>query len=222
MKRTAFLGTLAMALMVGLTASLQAAYAAEVAPSPSPTPIPADAKWVAFFKPYWSLGLKAGAALPLGELSTYNGSGGLGGADLLYQGTRQVGTDFFFLYSTQPYKVGGGATPLNNTGIGVRLLYEVMRVEALNAWVGAGGGYFLTQRTRQVLVEPVTTPPSYQAAGQNSGGFGLVFCFGTSYMMTRTLALTLDVSLANVALAGGTADNIALGLPSIGLRYDFL
>lgn len=219
MKRVVFLGTLSLIFLVGLIASLPAA---DVTPSSSPTPIPTDAKWVAFFKPYWSLGLKGGAAVPLGELSTYNGSGGLGGADILYQGTRQIGTDFFFLYSTQPYKLGGGATPLNNTGIGVRLLYEVMHVEALNAWVGAGGGYFLTQRTRQVLVEPVTTPPTYKAADQNSGGLGLVFCFGTSYRMTRSLALTLDVSVANVALAGGTADNIALGLPSIGLRYDFL
>lgn len=190
-------------------------------PSPTPTPIPADAKWFAFHKPYWSLGLKGGAALPLGELSTYNGTGGYGAVDVIYQGTRELGTDFFVSYSTQPYKVGGGASNLNNIGFGVKLLYQVMQVEALNAWVGAGAGYYLTQRTRQVLKQPVVSPPQYTAEAQNTGGLGLGFCFGTSYLMTENLALTLDLNLVNVSLAGGTADSITLGHPALGFRYDF-
>jgi hypothetical protein len=181
----------------------------------------ADAKWFAFHKPYWALGIKGGAALPLGELATYNGAGGSFGATLTYQGTREVGTDFFVTYSTQPYKLGGGATPLNNVGLGVRLAYELMRVEALSAWVGAGGGYYMTQRTRQVLKQPVSTPVQYEAQAQDSSGLGLSFSFGASYLMTRALALTLDVSLLNIALAGGTADSIMIGMPSAGLRYDF-
>lgn len=197
-----------------------AAGAAWGAPAQAPRP-GKPVKWFALHKPYWSLGLKGGASLPLGELALYNGAGGSFGASLIYQGTRQVGTDFFVTYSSQPYKLGGGATPLNNTGVGVRLIYEVMRVEALNAWVGAGGGYYFTQRTRQVLKQPLTTPLQYAAEAQVAGGLGLAFGFGSSYRVTSALAVTLDVNLLNIALAGGTADSIALGIPSLGLRYDF-
>jgi hypothetical protein len=180
-----------------------------------------DAKWFAFYKPRWSVDLKGGGALPLGDLATYNSTGSSVGADLIYQGTRSVGTDLFISYSSQPYKLGGGASPLNNLGFGLKLLYEVMRVEDLNAWIGAGAGYYLTQRTRQVLVTPVTTPVQYTADSQSTGGLGLLFCFGTSYNMSRHVAITLDVSLVNIALSGGTADSITLGLPTAGLRYDF-
>lgn len=186
-----------------------------------PAGVPADAKWFAMYKPYWSVGLKGGAALPLGDLATYNGSGSSFGADVIYQGNRTVGTDFFVSYSSQPYKLGGGASPLNNLGFGIKLLYEVMHVEALNAWVGAGAGYYLTQRTRQVLVQPVTTPVQYTAETQSTSGLGLLFCFGTSYLMTRSLALTVDVNVVNVALSGGTADSVTVGMPAGGLRYDF-
>lgn len=213
--------TLLIALLA-LAGSLSAASPYDQpTPEPTPTPIPADSKWFAFHKPYWSLGMKGGGALPLGELSTYNGTGPFGGVDLIYQGTRDLGTNFFFSYSSQPYKLGGGATPLNNIGLGVRLLYQVMQVEALNAWIGAGGGYYITQRTRQVLVQPVTTPVKYAAEQQNTGGLGLSFCFGTSYLITDNLAFTIDLSVVNIALAGGTADSVSIGTPALGLRYDF-
>lgn len=182
---------------------------------------PADAKWFAFYKPYWSLGIKGGAALPLGDLATFNGSGSSFGADVIYQGTRTVGTDLFVSYASQPYKLGGGASPLNTLGFGIKVIYEVMHVEALNAFIGAGAGYYSVQRTKQVLVQPVTTPVQYTAESQSTGGLGLLFCFGSSYLMTRSLAITVDVNVANIALAGGTADSITIALPSAGLRYDF-
>jgi hypothetical protein len=191
------------------------------APVATPTPVPADTQWFAFHKPYWSLGLKGGGALPLGNLSTYNGTGPSAGLDLIYQGTRKLGTDFFALYSTQPYKLGGGASPLNNLALGLKLLYEVTQVEALNAWVGAGAAYVLTQRTQQVLRQPVTTPVQYDPTVQNTGGLGLLFCFGSSFLMTDHVALTMELNVINVALAGGTGDSVLLGLPQAGLRYDF-
>jgi hypothetical protein len=186
-----------------------------------PVDEPADAKWFALYKPYWSLGIKGGAALPLGDLATYNGSGSNFGADVIYQGTRTVGTDLFFSYSSQPYKLGGGASPLNAMGFGAKLIYEAMHVEALNAFIGAGAGYFLVQRTKQVLVQPVTTPVQYTSEGQSTGGLGLLFCFGSSYLMTRSIAITVDVNVASIALSGGTADSIGIAMPSAGLRYDF-
>jgi hypothetical protein len=186
-----------------------------------PADEPADAKWFAMYKPYWSLGLKGGAALPLGDLATYNGTGSSFGADIIYQGTRTVGTDLFFSYASQPYKLGGGASPLNSMGFGAKLIYEAMHVEALNAFIGAGAGYFLVQRTKQVLVQPVTTPVQYTSEGQSTGGLGLLFCFGSSYLVTRSIAVTIDVNVASIALSGGTADSIGIAMPSAGLRYDF-
>jgi hypothetical protein len=208
-------------LSAGAAAKAEAGYQLYAAPTPTATPVPDDTKWFAFHKPYWSLGLKGGASQPLGDLAAYNGGGPSYGVDIIYQGTRTLGTDFFFLYSSQPYKVGGGATPFNNMQLGLRLLYEVSRVEALNAWVGAGAAYVLTQRTRQVLRQPVTDPPAYDAEAQNTGGMGLVFCVGASYLFGDAWAITGDCTISNIALAGGTADNIMLALPTLGLRYDF-
>lgn len=205
------------ALTAAGAARAEAGYQLYEAPTPVATPVPDDTKWFAFHKPYWSFGIKGGGSLPLGDLAAYNGGGSAYGADIIYQGTRTVGTDFFFLSSSQPYKNSAAVTNFNNLMLGVRILYEVSRVEALNAWVGGGAAYVLTQRNRQTGALPSTL----NIEMENTNGIGLVFCAGASYLFTDSWAITGDCTVASVALAQGTADNIMLALPTLGLRYDF-
>lgn len=197
-----------------------AALVAGALPAASAKPEP-EPRRLALHHPYWSAGLRLGGAMPLGDLAIYNGAGPSAGLDLAYQGTAEVATAFYLAYSTQPYKLGGQATPLNTLGLGVRLMYELTRVEAVNAWVGAGGGYYLVQRTRQNLKQPVVIPLQYEAGAESTGGLGLGLWAGSAYQWSPSLALTLELGLVSIGLAGGTADTVTLGLPALGLRYDF-
>ena len=198
-------------------------YKPYVAPAPAPTPNDASVKTttVSFYKPRWGLGLQGGGAVPLGDLTLYNTSGGAGSFSLLYLPTETITVDVFASYSTQPYKFGGGASALNMMGGGMKLEFELMRVEALSAFAGAGAGYLAVQRTQQVMVGSLAGLPVYAATTQNTGGIALLFCFGIGYDFSSHWGLLLDLNVINVSLGGGTSDSLMIAQPNVGLKYTF-
>lgn len=206
-------------------------YKAYVAPTPAPTPADPSVKVakLSFYKPRWGLSLKGGGAVPLGDLTLYNTSGPAAGLSLLYLPTESMTVDLFTHYSSQGYKFGGGASALTIAGGGIKLAWEIMRVEALSAFAGAGAGYMAVQRTQQVPVTDSLGVQLKDAGGnlvwspttQSTGGIALLFCFGIGYDFNRHWGLVLDLNVMNLSLGGGTSDSLMIAQPAIGLKALF-
>jgi hypothetical protein len=201
----------------------ESVYKPYVAPTPAPTPVDPSVKvaTLSFYKPRWGLSLQGGGAIPLGDLTLYNTSGPAGGFSVLYLPTESMTFGVFAHYSSQGYKLGGGASPLNMMGGGLKLNFEIMRVEALSAFVGAGAGYYAVQRTQQVMVGSSAGVPLYSPASQSTGGIALIFGFGIGYDFNRHWGLVLDLNVENLSLGGGTSDSLMIAQPNIGLKYIF-
>jgi hypothetical protein len=190
-----------------------------------PTPLPfverkGPSSLVRLVDPSWGYAAKLGAVVPLGELAQFNQSGPSLALDLFYHFNADVSVDTFLSYSTQGYKLGGGAQPLSNTGLGVKLLYNLDQIETVTWYGGGGVGLYYDQRTKQI-VRPVTSnaPPIYDPAPDSSFGLGILGVLGGRYQDPAGWGLIVELNLNIINLAGGTSDSLLLAQPLIGYYH---
>ncbi len=217
------------AATTGAPAAVATTFSAETAvpteaPTPVPTPtvppeLPGRSKSVQLLDPAWAVVLKAGGVLPLGDLAQYNQSGPVAGLDALYHANADYSVDIFASYSSQGYKLGGGQ-PLTNIGLGAKLLYNLATIDGITWYAGGGLAAYYTQRTTQVLRQPVlNNTPVFDPTNESTAGFGLVGTLGGRYEFESRWGLLLELNIANINLAGGTSDNLLLAQPVLGLSY---
>jgi hypothetical protein len=198
---------------------------ATAAPTPRPTPTPlADLKGpsslVRLADPSWGWAFKAGGVVPLGDLAQFNQPGPAGALDLYYHLSADVSVDGFLGYSTQGYKLGGGAQPLSNTGLGAKLLYNLSLVDDVTWYAGGGVGLYYNQRTKQI-VRPVVSnaPPIYDPVPDSSLGLGILGVMGGRYANSAGWGIVVELNVVNINLAGGTSDSLLLAQPMLGYYH---
>jgi hypothetical protein len=183
----------------------------------------ADAPHVSLLaQPRWSTELKAGAALPLGNLSSYAQPGPVLSLDGIYQASSDFDLDVFLTYSSQAYSVAWGAQALNNLGLGLKLLYHLGEQNGVRWYAGAGLAAYDDQRSLEVVHQPVIGGvATYDPSPSSSVGLGVLGTLGGRYAFNPHLSLAAELNLVSISLAGGTADNLLLAEPLLGLNYLF-
>ena len=197
---------------------------------PTATPTPRGAKpkksdgtVVSLHKPSFSVALKGGLSLPMGESADFNEGGGGGQIDIYFHGASNLSVDAFFNYSSTPYKSGAVPDPLTAMGGGVRAIYHPLKMKQMTPNIGAGLGYFSIGRAIQVQTgtEPLTGLPIFGTSTESVGGIGFTAIIGATYHVTPKLGITVDINVYSVSLEGGTSDAILYGLAAAGVQYYF-
>jgi hypothetical protein len=173
-------------------------------------------------KPRWSTELKAGVALPLGNLSSYAQPGPVLSLDGLYQASSDFDLDVFLAGSSQAYSVAWGAQALNNLGLGLKLLYHLGEQNGVRWYAGAGLAAYYDQRSLEVVHQPVVGGvATYDPTPNSSFGLGVLGTLGGRYAFNPHLSLSAELNIISISLAGGTADTLLLAEPLAGLNYLF-
>jgi hypothetical protein len=215
------------AASLSATAALPLSPVAAVAATPLRTPTPAafvpmpgPESHVSLVDPSWAVAVKAGGALPLGDLATFNESGPGADLDLYYRADASFRVDVFANYFDLAYRQGGGDQPLSAAGLGVKLLYDLGDVQGVIWYLGGGMGGYDVQRTQQVLQVPVlNNTPAYTPTPNSSVGLGILGVLGGSYDFGNGWGMMVEINVLNINLAGGTSGNMLLAQPVIGLSY---
>ena len=101
--------------------------------------------------------------------------------------------------------------------------YAVYRNDQMTLGVNAGMGYGSIQRTAHTVVkiDHLQDQVTWQLSGSQQSA--LLLCGGiqVTYAIVPSLQLVMALDYVAVDLGGGTSDSPQLGLPSIGLQYDF-
>lgn len=193
-------------------------------PAPSPSPVAADSAvaHAGFYVPSWSAALHVAGAMPLGDLSTYNGLGFGVQVDAIYHAAPGVGVLLFAvtsqLPSIDPMADGqnlyvGGSVPTGLLGLGLKGAYTLYQADQMRLIVDAGLGYGSLSRTHRTV--------TWQADTQTQSA--LLLCGGVevTYQIVPALDLVMAMDFVAADLAGGTGDMPQIGLPSVGVQYDF-
>lgn len=209
----------------GTSPSAEAVVTAAPTPVPTPTakpfvPMKGPEKGIKVVAARWAMAVKLGAAVPMGDLGLYNNTGPAANLDLYYHADESISIDTFASYSRQSYKAGD-TQPLDNIGLGVKMLYNFTNLSGVIWYAGAGLAGYYDQRTKQVIADVVNDKAIFAPTYDSSAGLGVLGVFGARYEYENGLGLILEMNVANINLAGGTSDSILLGQPLLGLSYSF-
>jgi hypothetical protein len=206
--------------------------ATPAAPPPAPAPIDAaSAAHAGFYVPYWSAALHLGAAMPLGAMATYNSLGFGAQLDAIYHPAEGVGVVAFVLTGSMPAvkpedtgstQYIGDGVPMSMMGGGVKGAYTLYRADQMSLSVDAGMGYGSVKRTAHTSVNGTMWPVKWQLSeGPQEGGLILAAGLQATYQVVDDLQLVMALDYYAFELGGGTSDTPQVGLPSIGVQYDF-
>jgi hypothetical protein len=203
-------------------------------PAPAPAPAPFDAATAAhagFYVPFWSAALHLTGAMPLGEMSTFNSLGFGAQLDAIYHPAQGVLVDLFAvtasLPAVQPPSTNGTvylgtSIPMSLLGAGLKGGYVIYAADQMSLSVDAGMGYGSVQRTAHASINGNHWPVKWQLSqGPQESGLILTGGIQVTYLIVTDLNLIMALDYMAVELGGGTSDTPQLGLPSIGLQYDF-
>ena len=227
-----------------LTAPVAVSPAAQAQPTPAPAPAPAPAATPAplpfdagtavhagFYVPFWSAALHLAAAMPLGDMSTYNGLGFGAQLDAIYHPAEGVLVDAFALTASLPAVEPastnstvylGSSDPMSLMGAGLKGGYVVYKADQMSLSVDAGVGYGSVQRTAHASINGNHWPVTWQLSqGPQESGLILAAGVQVTYQVVTDLDLVMALDYLAVELGGGTSDTPQVGLPSIGVQYDF-
>ena len=206
---------------VGSSPTAEAIVTAAPTPTATPfVPMKGPEKGIKLVPARWAMALKLGGAIPMGDLGLYNNSGPAANLDLYYHADDSISIDTFAAYSRQSYKAGD-TQPLDNVGLGIKMLYNLTNLSGVIWYAGAGLAGYYNQRTKQVIVDVVNNKAIFAPTYDTSMGLGVLGVAGARYEYGNGLGLILEMNVVNINLAGGTSDNILLGQPLLGLSYTF-
>ncbi|MGH7441697.1 MAG: hypothetical protein ACREKE_03370 [bacterium] len=170
----------------------------------------------------WSFALRAGAALPLGSQSKYNGAGGMGGADVLYQMTSQWDLDLLGLYAAMPYTAAGGGSsrPLAAEGLGLKADYQIFNSNQTTAWIGAGVGLMGQQSTQHNVISE-GFPVVYDQQPESSAGLSLLAALGAAYAFYPQWTVKLELLVLSLDAQGGTSNNLLAAIPDLSVEWTY-
>ncbi|HTB23214.1 MAG TPA: hypothetical protein VK914_10970 [bacterium] len=198
--------------------------ASPAAVSESPAPGEAgpgpDVAHILDFQPSWGLGLRGGAALPIGGQTAADSLGSMEGLDFFYHATENSTIDVMGMYASMHDTVGAAiASPVSTFGLTVKLDYEVYRQEKTSALVGLGVGYMDVQGTKHTVNQPISNPVTYSESPENNAGLTLLGCVGLGYDITPQWSLNLELVLMSLDTDNGTSNNILAALPDVYVKW---
>jgi hypothetical protein len=191
----------------------------------------AEAVHTGFYVPYWSAALHLAGAMPLATTSTYNSLGFGAQLDAIYHPADSVGLDVFALMASMPsidptgdgdHVYLGSSIPTSVMGLGLKGAYTLYKADQMALIVDGGLGYGSVERTQRTVTSPSGQwPIVWHTGSSQTGGLLMVVGLQVTYQIVPELNLVMALDYVAVNLAGGTGDTPQMGLPSVGVQYDF-
>jgi len=198
------------------------------APPPTRVPTPnTQGASVAHFemhKDTMALALKAGAAVPLGDLAKNNTAGWSAGLDVVYGASALVDAAFGLSYASMPYKLTVSAQPQTSLGLGVRAILKALQDRKLSVNFSGGMGYYFENVAVDVDKGPDPANPNLRLTEpgyKSAGGMGFLLGAAVNFQFTPNFAAAVTADAVQVSLGGGTSDTPLYLTPNLTVSYTF-